>query len=458
NLGGLCPEHQAPRCPALEWCRGDSLLRRESWALSFWPSRLPEEPRVREAGRTRAGHPRGPALPAASASCRRDHRPPSPSPRRSNCAENIRKHILHTGKHEGVKMYNCPKCEYGTNVPVEFRNHLKEQHPDIENPDLAYLHAGIVSKSYECRLKGQGAAFVETDSAFTGAAAAAAAAGGAGRRGPRGAGRRGEALPQLIIVQGCEAELALDAVEGLALAGQGPRVLHLTEGGHLLAADPPAPDPAPPDAPAQLLLLEPAAPGPAPGPDAASALDALLCAVSELGADDRTPKDVLLQLPPPGPPEPPEAPEARAQAALRKVVQGVLQLAVCEPGPLAKDAVTQLILDGDAQIIMQEAAGAGPDPGEPGARAEVSQLVVSEELVQAVVQEAAGAFPEGATHYIVTQLPPGAHDGPANFSPDLLHQAAGPGSEPLASMVIYTQDGAATLIQSHRDGAELQEA
>lgn len=63
---------------------------------------------------------------------------------RSNCAENIRKHILHTGKHEGVKMYNCPRCEYGTNIPVEFRNHLKELHPDIENPDLAYLHAGKV--------------------------------------------------------------------------------------------------------------------------------------------------------------------------------------------------------------------------------------------------------------------------------------------------------------------------
>ncbi|NXT20672.1 ZN407 protein, partial [Syrrhaptes paradoxus] len=63
---------------------------------------------------------------------------------RSNCAENIRKHILHTGKHEGVKMYNCPKCDYGTNIPVEFRNHLKELHPDIENPDLAYLHAGKV--------------------------------------------------------------------------------------------------------------------------------------------------------------------------------------------------------------------------------------------------------------------------------------------------------------------------
>ena len=61
---------------------------------------------------------------------------------RSNCAENIRKHILHTGKHEGVKMYNCPKCEAATNSPTEFRNHLKEHHPDIENPDLAYLHAG----------------------------------------------------------------------------------------------------------------------------------------------------------------------------------------------------------------------------------------------------------------------------------------------------------------------------
>lgn len=61
---------------------------------------------------------------------------------RSNCAENIRKHILHTGKHEGVKMYNCPKCNYATNSPMEFRNHLKENHSDIENPDLAYLHAG----------------------------------------------------------------------------------------------------------------------------------------------------------------------------------------------------------------------------------------------------------------------------------------------------------------------------
>ncbi|MBN3271875.1 ZN407 protein, partial [Polyodon spathula] len=70
---------------------------------------------------------------------------------RSNCAENIRKHILHTGKHEGVKMYNCPRCDYGSNSPTDFRNHLKENHPDLENPDLAYLHAvyhGYLGASY----------------------------------------------------------------------------------------------------------------------------------------------------------------------------------------------------------------------------------------------------------------------------------------------------------------------
>ncbi|KAJ8354030.1 hypothetical protein SKAU_G00215970 [Synaphobranchus kaupii] len=105
---------------------------------------------------------------------------------RSNCAENIRKHILHTGKHEGVKMYNCPKCEYGTNAPMDFRNHLKELHPDLENPDLAYLHAGIVSKSFECRLKGQGATFVKAEATFA-AEEGLAGPGSPGRSG--GAGR-----------------------------------------------------------------------------------------------------------------------------------------------------------------------------------------------------------------------------------------------------------------------------
>lgn len=33
---------------------------------------------------------------------------------------------------------------------------------------------------------------------------------------------------------------------------------------------------------------------------------------------------------------------------------------------------------------------------------EISQIIVTEELVQAMVQESGGGFPEGATHYIVT--------------------------------------------------------
>ncbi|XP_077454110.1 zinc finger protein 407 isoform X1 [Stigmatopora argus] len=143
---------------------------------------------------------------------------------RSNCAENIRKHILHTGKHEGVKMYNCPKCDYGTNSPIEFRNHLKAIHPEIENPDLAYLHAGIVSKSFDCRLKGQGASFVETEVVD-----------------PSVDGRLSDedAIQQVIIIQGySDGEMAIEqtleesaaaTLQTLAMAGQVAEVLHITE-------------------------------------------------------------------------------------------------------------------------------------------------------------------------------------------------------------------------------------
>ncbi|XP_038548022.1 zinc finger protein 407-like, partial [Micropterus salmoides] len=120
---------------------------------------------------------------------------------RSNCAENIRKHILHTGKHEGVKMYNCPKCNYATNSPMEFRNHLKESHPDIENPDLAYLHAGIVSKSFECRLKGQGATFVEAELVES----------PTNKKGSLEGSGHDEPVQQVIIIQGYgDGEVAID--------------------------------------------------------------------------------------------------------------------------------------------------------------------------------------------------------------------------------------------------------
>uniref|UniRef100_A0A673A1X8 Zinc finger protein 407 n=1 Tax=Sphaeramia orbicularis TaxID=375764 RepID=A0A673A1X8_9TELE len=155
---------------------------------------------------------------------------------RSNCAENIRKHILHTGKHEGVKMYNCPKCSYATNSPSEFRNHLKENHPDIENPDLAYLHAGIVSKSFECRLKGQGAAFVEAE----------AVGSPLNRKCPSQASGHGESVQQVIIIQGYgEGEVSIDqaleesaaaTLQTLAMAGQVAEVLHITEDGQVIAS------------------------------------------------------------------------------------------------------------------------------------------------------------------------------------------------------------------------------
>ncbi|XP_070767439.1 zinc finger protein 407 [Enoplosus armatus] len=155
---------------------------------------------------------------------------------RSNCAENIRKHILHTGKHEGVKMYNCPKCNYATNSPMEFRNHLKESHPDIENPDLAYLHAGIVSKSFECRLKGQGATFVEADAVDSPVS----------KKGSSEGSGHDEPVQQVIIIQGYgDGEVAIDqaleesaaaTLQTLAMAGQVAEVLHITEDGQVIAS------------------------------------------------------------------------------------------------------------------------------------------------------------------------------------------------------------------------------
>nr|XP_031528248.1 zinc finger protein 407 [Vicugna pacos] len=342
---------------------------------------------------------------------------------RSNCAENIRKHILHTGKHEGVKMYNCPRCDHGTNVPAEFRNHLKEQHPDVDNPDLAYLHAGIVSKSYECRLKGQGATFVETDSPFTAAALAEESpVKDRPLRGSRRPAAPPEPVQQVIIIQGYDGEFALDAsveetaaatLQTLALAGQVARVVHITEDS-----------------------------------------------------------------------------QERSQAALKKVVQGVLQFAVCDPaaaGQLVKDGVTQVIVNAEgavhmlardgAQIVMQEAGAPDPHADLAESDGEISQIIVTEELVQAMVQESGGSFPEGATHYIVTELPPGVQDGAGVFSHTVIEAAGSQeilqagaalsaeavvpgGTEQLTSMVIYTQEGspAAAVIQSQRESSDLHEA
>lgn len=442
---------------------------------------------------------------------------------RSNCAENIRKHILHTGKHEGVKMYNCPKCDYGTNVPVEFRNHLKELHLDIENPDLAYLHAGIVSKSYECRLKGQGATFVETISSF------ATTEEGCPIKeetitSELEESQSPEQVQQVIIFQGFSEEyghdFAIDAsveetaaatLQTLAMAGQVASVVHITEDGQVITTSQNASHVGGmipgqiisehlQDGSTQVVVLE----GPVgeadanesiafetvtnsssnvvqqvmthgvlEGPEAAlqtsdssSALDALLCAVTELGEvednkghqlrTESNQEDGLADQNAPGISNEIETHEMEvfhdiqerpiimesgtevtqvthpatiftsqesAHAAFRKMVQGVLEFAVCDSDAadqLMKEGVTQVILNNEgtvhmlsregSRIMMRDTTGRALQLGSQHMNlvesdGEISQIIVTEEIAQAMVQGSNGSFPEGTTHYFVTEVP-----------------------------------------------------
>ncbi|XP_037235086.1 zinc finger protein 407 [Falco rusticolus] len=510
---------------------------------------------------------------------------------RSNCAENIRKHILHTGKHEGVKMYNCPKCHYGTNIPVEFRNHLKELHPDIENPDLAYLHAGIVSKSYECRLKGQGATFVETTSPFTAAALEEVSpVKEKAFRGSRRQTQSPEEVQQLIIIQGYDGDFAIDAsveetaaatLHTLAMAGQMARVVHITEDGQVIATNQNGSHvssmvpgqilteqlaggatqvvvvegtgtdmeeavqiDAVPDSSSTVLqqimrqeILD-ASEATVHPPDSSSALDALLCAVTELGEVEnksglhdrgRSSHKDFLQMPNPEMPSIPTdtegqeiqmfhevqetqedtkpmevvtrvmhpsaiiASQERAQAAFKKMVQGVLQFAVCDTAAadqLMKEGVTQVIVNEEgtvhmvaregSQIIMQEAGSHALSVQSEHmdlveSNGEISQIIVTEELAQAMVQGSDDDFSEGATHYIVTELPPDMQDEPGVYShavietdrsQEILQAGTAIKAEPvspdraeerLTRMVIYT-GGGSQIIQDQRDDNEVQEA
>lgn len=510
---------------------------------------------------------------------------------RSNCAENIRKHILHTGKHEGVKMYNCPKCDYGTNIPVEFRNHLKELHPDIENPDLAYLHAGIVSKSYECRLKGQGATFVETASPFT--AAALGEVSPVKEKVFRGSRRQQpspEQVQQVIIIQGYDGDFAFDVsaeetaaatLQTLAMAGQMARVVHITEDGQVIATDQNGSDVSSvvpgqilteqlADGATQVVVVEGSVTGTdmeeavpidavpdssgavlqqimqqevlesseatVHPPDSSSALDALLCAVTELGEVEnksglpdrsRSGHKDFLQMPNPEVPSVPSdagrqeiqlfhevqetqedtkpmevvtqvmhpsaiiASQERAQAAFKKMVQGVLHFAVCDTAAadqLIKEGVTQVIVNEEGTVHMVAGEGSQIIMQEAGSHAlsvqsehmdlvdsdgEISQIIVTEEIAQAMVQGSDGNFSEGATHYIVTELQPDVQSEPGVYSHAVIETAgsqeilqAGTAIKPespdrageqLTSMVIYTEGGS-QVIEGQRDDNEVQEA
>ncbi|XP_026797133.3 zinc finger protein 407 [Pangasianodon hypophthalmus] len=281
---------------------------------------------------------------------------------RSNCAENIRKHILHTGKHEGVMMYNCPRCDFCTNSPSEFRNHLKDKHRDIENPDLAYLHAGIVSKSFECRLKGQGSSYVEADAPFT-----------------PDEGRLGaETLQQVIIIQGYgeeaelqgtemeEAELeesAAATLQTLAMSSVNAELLQVTQDGCII-----------PYTHKNYVLVESSGSGVEQtlqraeqtshetnqeGAGPSTALDALLCAVSEIDQQDGAAQQ-----------------DIRTTTEQQAHAQGEGQEAVQVYGEVVQ------VLGHAHEEVLQFAA---------------SQLMMREGLTQVIVND------EG-THYIVTEV------------------------------------------------------
>ncbi|XP_063155105.1 zinc finger protein 407 [Candoia aspera] len=511
---------------------------------------------------------------------------------RSNCAENIRKHILHTGKHEGVKMYNCPKCEYGTNIPVEFRNHLKELHPDIENPDLAYLHAGIVSKSYECRLKGQGATFVETTSPFsTSALDEISPVSDKSLQGMKRHPQSNEQVQQVIIIQGYDSDFTIDAsveetaaatLQTLAMAGQVARVVHITEDGQVIATNQNGSHVSSilpeqilneqlSDGKTQVVVVEGSVGGTAiedavsigiasdPNnavmqqimrqesldtseitrvhpPESASALDALLCAVTELGEVENKAELLgraqlchkeALQMSDPeadtvsidgmtqetqmfhGVQEIEEgqsmevvtqvvhpstiiSSQENAQVAFKKMVEGVLQFAVCDTAAadqLMKEGVTQVILNEEgtvhmvaregSQIIMQEADShtlsiQSQHMDLVEADGEISQIIVTEEIAQAMVQDSNNNFSSGATHYIVTRLPQEIEHDSRVYSHTVIEKEAAQellqagtvinsnnvcsngSAEQLSSMLIYTEDGSQTaIIQGQRDNNEL---
>ncbi|XP_043117374.1 zinc finger protein 407 [Puntigrus tetrazona] len=305
---------------------------------------------------------------------------------RSNCAENIRKHILHTGKHDGVKMYNCPKCSYATNAPMDFRNHLKETHPDIENPDLAYLHAGIVSKSFECRLKGQGASFVQADSSFA----------------PEESELGSEAVQQVIIIQGYSGgEVAIDqtleesaaaTLQTLAMSSQLAEVLHITEDGQLITSGQEV-STVTGGQTTQYVLVESSGETVAEArqegeeavhsvSESSSALDALLCAVTELGQQGCTRDGEITTTTTVSEHVPEEKCEGQTSQTQRQS-EGQVYEERAEVG-----VVTQVMgsthehTSEEMQEVLQFAA---------------SQLMMKEGLTQVIVND------EG-THYIVTQL------------------------------------------------------
>lgn len=55
-----------------------------------------------------------------------------------NILVDIRRHILKSKKHEGLNVFQCQKCDYGSDCERTFKEHLKKYHygHDIEESAL----------------------------------------------------------------------------------------------------------------------------------------------------------------------------------------------------------------------------------------------------------------------------------------------------------------------------------
>lgn len=213
-----------------------------------------------------------------------------------------------------------------------------------------------MSKSFECRLKGQGAAFVEADSVESPVL----------RKGSAEVSGHEDEVQQVIIIQGYgDGEVAIDqaleesaaaTLQTLAMAGQVAEVLHITEDGQVIASGREVASAGAHLAggSTQYVVLESgeareelqAAARGGQGhivSESSTALDALLNAVSELGHQEEVRGETVLTSETEGSAVKQEQQEVRLlQKAEQEEMQEVLQLAASQ---MMKEGLTQVIVN-----------------------------------------------------------------------------------------------------------------
>ncbi len=259
---------------------------------------------------------------------------------------------------------------------------------DLQNVFLlsAVFVAGIVSKSFECRLKGQGASFVQAESSFTTDESELGS----------------EAVQQVIIIQGYGGgEVAIDqaleesaaaTLQTLAMSSQLAEVLHITEDGQLITSGREV-STVTGGQTTQYVLVESS--GETVGEasqegeevvhsmsESSSALDALLCAVTEMGQQGCT-REGGITTTTTTTSVSEHVPEEKCEGRTPRQSEGQVCEERAEVGVVAQVmGSTHEHTSEEMQEVLQFAA---------------SQLMMKEGITQVIVND------EG-THYIVTQL------------------------------------------------------